>query len=182
MGYYSTNDRRDGRFRKIEVRLPNKSGLTVRARKGYVAPRGKAPETPRRRAKDGPSPELRDAMESPLPLTGAAAGADRRGVQGAGAERVGRDLDVRRTAARCRSPKSAGMFKNDLEVLGIATDDKGKTFSTDRNTVNLNMKPDTAKRVTATGFRVIQSLELTPGPLQPARGRARSQYAQGRVR
>ena len=49
MGYYSTNDRRDGRFRKIEVRLPDKPGLTVRARKGYVAPRGKAPERQDRR-------------------------------------------------------------------------------------------------------------------------------------
>ena len=28
MGYYSTNDRRDGRFRKIEVKLPDKPGLT----------------------------------------------------------------------------------------------------------------------------------------------------------
>ena len=37
MGYYSSNDRRDGRFRKIEVKLPNRPGLTVRARKGYVA-------------------------------------------------------------------------------------------------------------------------------------------------
>ena len=56
-----------------------------------------------------------------------------------------------------------GMFKNDLEVIGIATDDKGKSFNTDRNTVNLNMKPDTANRMRATGFRVIQSLDLQPG-------------------
>ena len=59
--------------------------------------------------------------------------------------------------------EEGGMFKNDLEVVGIATDDKGKAFSTDRNTVNLNMKPDTANRVRATGFRVIQSLDLQPG-------------------
>ena len=52
---------------------------------------------------------------------------------------------------------------HDLEVLAIATDSKGKAFPTDRATVELNMKPDTAKRVTATGFRVIQSLELAPG-------------------
>src|SRR4029453_16690981 len=64
MGYYSTNDRRDGRFRKIEVRLPDRPGLTVRARKGYVAPRGKVPEAPKTTA-NGPSPELKDAMESP---------------------------------------------------------------------------------------------------------------------
>ena len=42
LGYYPSNDRRDGRFRKIEVRV-NKPGLTVRARRGYVAPRGRAP-------------------------------------------------------------------------------------------------------------------------------------------
>jgi hypothetical protein len=55
------------------------------------------------------------------------------------------------------------MFKNDLEIVGVATDDKGKSFTTDRNTVNLNMKPDTANRVKAMGFRVIQSLDLAPG-------------------
>ena len=161
MGYYSTNDRRDGRFRKIEVKLANKPGLTVRARKGYVAPRGKVPEAPKTAA-NGPSPELKDAMESPLPLTG---------------------LPLALTAAVFKGPApkgsvvistfvagnglpfadNGGMMKNDLEVLGIATDDKGKVFTTDRATVNLNMKPDTAKRVSATGLRVIQSLELNPG-------------------
>src|SRR5918994_159028 len=60
-GYYSSNDRRDGRFRKIVVRLKNRPGLVVRARKGYVAPRGRAPETKTAAAKDGPSPELKEA-------------------------------------------------------------------------------------------------------------------------
>lgn len=161
MGYYSSNDRRDGRFRKIEVKLPGKPGMSVRARKGYVAPRGKAPEAPKTTA-TGASPELKDAMESPLPLTG---------------------LPVALTAAVFKgpAPKGAvvistfvagnmlpfvdndGMMKNTLEVLAIATDDKGKSFPTDRATVDLNMKPDTAKRVNASGFRVIQSLELNPG-------------------
>jgi hypothetical protein len=62
--------------------------------------------------------------------------------------------------------EEGGMFKNDLEIIGVATDVKGKTFTTDRNTVNLNMKPDTAKRVMATGFRVIQALDLAPGRYQ----------------
>ncbi|HYE86707.1 MAG TPA: VWA domain-containing protein [Vicinamibacterales bacterium] len=160
LGYYSSNDRRDGRFRKIEVRLPDKAGYVVRARKGYVAPRGRAPEV--KTAKDGSSPELRDAMESPLPLSQL-------------------PLAVTATVFKGPAPKGAvvistfvhgptlplnetdGMFKNDLEVLGVATDDKGKTFATGRNTVNLNMKPDTARRIAATGFRVITSLDLAPG-------------------
>ena len=161
MGYYSTNDKRDGRFRKIEVKLPDKPGYVVRARKGYVAPRGKAPET-KTAAKDGPSQELKDAMDSPLPLTAlplAVTAAVFKGPAPKGSVVISTFIN----GSTLPLADSAGMFKNDIEVLGVATDDKGKSFTTDRNTLNLNMKPDTAKRVTASGFRVIQSLELAPG-------------------
>ena len=161
MGYYSTNDRRDGRFRKIEVKLSNKPGLTVRARKGYVAPRGKAPEAPKTTA-NGPSLELKDAMESPLPLTGlplALTAAVFKGPAPKGSVVISTFI----VGSGLPFADNGGMMKNDLEVLSVATDDKGKAFPTDRSTVNLNMKPDTAKRVSATGLRVIQSLELNPG-------------------
>ena len=161
MGYYSTNDRRDGRFRKIEVKVPSRSALTVRARKGYVAPRGKAPEVPRTAA-NAPPPELRDALESPLPLTGLPLALTAVVFKGPAPKG---SVVISTFVAGNMLPfvESGGMMKNDLEVLGVATDDKGKTFTTDRATVNLNMKPDTAKRVTATGFRVIQSIDLSPG-------------------
>jgi VWFA-related protein len=162
MGYYSTNDRRDGRFRKIEVKLPDKPGYVIRARKGYVAPRGKAPETKTTTAKDAPSPELRAAMESPLPIAElplAVTASVFKGPAPKGAVVISTFVH----GATLPLAETDGMFKNDLEVLGLATDDKGKTFATGRNTVNLNMKPDTAKRVAATGFRVITSLDLAPG-------------------
>lgn len=38
MAYEPTNTRRDGRFRKIEVRLPSHKDFTVRTRTGYFAP------------------------------------------------------------------------------------------------------------------------------------------------
>ena len=161
MGYYSTNDRRDGRFRKIEVRVPNRPGVTVRARKGYVAARGKAPDA-KPAPTTGTSPELRDAIESPLPIAG---------------------LPLATTAVVFKGPapkgsvivstlvgggslpfvEKDGMFRNGLEVLVIATDDKGKSFPSDRSTIDLNMKPDTATRVKASGFRFISTLDLAPG-------------------
>ncbi|HEX6162804.1 MAG TPA: VWA domain-containing protein, partial [Vicinamibacterales bacterium] len=163
MGYYSTNDRRDGRFRKIEVRLPDRPGLTVRARKGYVAPRGRAPEAPKTTAgANAASPELKEAMDSPLPLTGlplALSAVVFKGPAPKGSVVISTFI----AGSMLPFVESGGMMKNDLEIIGVATDDKGKTFTTDRATVSLNMKPDTAKRVSATGFRVIQSLELNPG-------------------
>ena len=164
LGYYSTNERRDGRFRKIEVRVKNHPSAVVRARKGYVAARGRAPET-KAAAKDGPSLELREAMESPLPLPAlplAVTAAVFKGPAPKGAVVISTLVN----GSTLPLVEDGGMFKNDLEVIGLATDNKGKSFSTDRNTVNLNLKPDTAKRVQATGFRVIQSLELPPGKYQ----------------
>lgn len=160
MGYYSANDKRDGRFRKIEVRLRDQPGYVVRARKGYVAPRGKVPEV--KASNTGASAELKDAMNSPLPLTAlplAVTAVVFKGPAPKGSVVISTYINGRTLPFA----ESAGMFKNDLEVLGVATDDKGKAFTTDRSTVTLNMKPDTAKRVTSTGFRVIQSLDLAPG-------------------
>jgi Ca-activated chloride channel family protein len=37
LGYYSTDERRDGKFRRIAVRVPDRSDLRIRARQGYYA-------------------------------------------------------------------------------------------------------------------------------------------------
>lgn len=39
LGYYSTNDANDGKFRRIAVRIPKQSNLRIRARNGYYAPK-----------------------------------------------------------------------------------------------------------------------------------------------
>ena len=39
LGYYSTDERRDGKFRRIAVSVPGRSDLRIRARHGYYAPK-----------------------------------------------------------------------------------------------------------------------------------------------
>jgi Ca-activated chloride channel family protein len=40
LSYYPTDDKRDGRFRVISLRVATRSNVRVRARKGYYAPKG----------------------------------------------------------------------------------------------------------------------------------------------
>lgn len=45
LAYTPTNTKRDGAFRRIEVRLPGQKGVKVRARRGYFASGGRSAET-----------------------------------------------------------------------------------------------------------------------------------------
>ncbi len=161
LGYYATNTRRDGRFRKIEVRVPGRSDVTIRARKGYIAGRGRAPESKPAGPNDA-SVELREAMASPLPLSGlpmAATAAVFKGPRPNGSVVVstligGADLPLE---------EKDGLFQNDLDLAIVAVNQQGKSFSSGRNTLNLRMKPDTMRRTRALGFRVISQIDLPPG-------------------
>ena len=39
LGYYSTNEANDGKFRRIKIQLPKRLDLRIRARQGYYAPK-----------------------------------------------------------------------------------------------------------------------------------------------
>ncbi len=161
IGYYSSNDRRDGRYRKIEVKV-KQPGLTVRARKGYVAARGRA-ETDRNEAKT--APELRSALVSPLPTAGLPLalstavfkGADNKGAVVLSTLIAARDLPL---------TESGGNFTNRLEVIVTASDYAGKAFPGDRSTLTLGLKPDSVPRVRAGGFRLLNQIDLPPGRYQ----------------
>jgi VWFA-related protein len=76
LAYESTNTRRDGGFRRIEVSLPGERGVEVRTRSGYFAPDDRRPgetaggaEAEARRAEQRRA-EMRTALGSLAPLTG----------------------------------------------------------------------------------------------------------------
>jgi VWFA-related protein len=100
LGYNPGPIPRDGRFRRIEVRVKRK-GLTLRARRGYYAP---TTDAKRAAAKLGGDPELQRALDSPggldeIPLRIAAYA-----LQDAGPDKVralfAADVDVSQLAFR----------------------------------------------------------------------------------
>jgi VWFA-related protein len=159
LGYYPSNDTRDGKFRSVQIKVL-KPGLTVRARKGYFAPKGKSsPPKPY----DGPgSPELRDAMNSPVGVGGLtihAFAAPFRGTAPKDAVAISLEIDGTKVPFK----QADGIFANDLEISMYAMDQKGKIRDGAQDVLNLRLRPATHDVVSKGRFRVVRKLQLPPG-------------------
>ena len=163
LGYYPTNERRDGRFRKLEVKL-SRPGLTVRSRKGYVAPKGK-PEVREAETAAGTSAILRDALSSPLPESGLPLGVQAAVFKGT-APKASVAVVAQFGGRQLKFTEKDSEFLNTLELSMIAIDNRGKVQGGDRQTIDLKLKPETHQRVLAGGFRMISRVELPPGRYQ----------------
>ena len=168
LGYYSTNERRDGKMRNITVRVNGYPAAQVTYRKRYAAPRGRAPRT----ATDKPldpakslSTELLQAMASPLPKTGLQLRISAIAKKGTGnttdvevlIDALGRDLTF--------SEKN-GTFSNRLSVSVGIFNKEGKSVVAERPDVDLNLRPETHARVTQHGVRILRHLSVPPGRYQ----------------
>ena len=159
LAYYPPSEKRDGKFHKIDVRV-NRPGLVARSRRGYVSPNGKAP-APRPLDPKGPSTPLRDALASPLPVSGLTMHVSLAPFKGTApnasvlftAEIRGKDLSL--------VPNDA------LEFSYVAVDVKGKTRAGSNDTITMTtLRPETRTRVEESGLRVFNRLELPPGRYQ----------------
>jgi VWFA-related protein len=161
LGFYPTNEKRDGRYRKLEVRV-KRPGLRVRSRKGYLAARGRAPET---KGPPNASAAMRDAMASPLPTRGVPMTVFAAPFKGT-APNATVSLALELEAGVFQYAEKDGAFTNTLETGVTAVDAKGKVFTGARQTITLAFKPDTLSRVKARGFRVLSQVDLPPGRYQ----------------
>jgi len=156
LAYYPP-DPRPGRLHKIDVRV-TRPGLTVRARKAYMTP--KKTEPAKTSAKDTRTPEVREALDSPLPISGLGMSVFAAPFKGnppnasvlLGVELRGRDLR---------------MSQNDqLQISYFAIDAQGKVRGGNTDSLTMNLKPETRTRIADNGVRMLNRLELPPGRYQ----------------
>ena len=160
LGYYPTNGNRDGKFRRVEIKVL-KPGLKVRARNGYYAPKGRTAPTKLEEGKG--SPELRDAMNSPVGMSGLtlhAFAAPLRGPAPKDAVAVSLEIDGTKLPFK-QSPD--GLFTDDLEISMYAYDQKGKIQDGAQDVLNLRLKPATHDIVSKGRFRIVRRLQIPPG-------------------
>lgn len=169
LGYYSTNDRRDGKLRNVTVRVAGYPEAQVTYRKRYAAPRGRAPRNTAAGKPLDPTKsltgELLNTMASPLPKTGIQLRLTAIAKKGAGKnsdvevliDTLGRDLTF---------TEKNGTFNNRLSLSLGVFNKQGKSVFAERPDVDLNLRPESHTRVTEHGVRLLRHLSLPPGRYQ----------------
>ena len=164
LGYYASNDRRDGKFRRIEVRV-NRPGVTVRSRNGYLEPDGNPPTIESAEASEGISDELREIMAAPLPVSGLTlrtsalpfTGARPNAAVAVTLEVDGRDLSF---------SERDGLFEDTVELSMMLVDSEGKIGASESQSLNLKLKPENHEIVSRYGLRVVSRFDVKPGRYQ----------------
>jgi VWFA-related protein len=157
-GYVSSNTNRDGKFRKISVKVARK-GTDVRARKGYYAPGGEK----KKEKKGGPDPALQAALDSPyeedgIPMRMASYVLDET-ILGKAATLLVTDIDVRGLPFE----EKEGRLVNSLEYLVVAAHRETGEFFQYNQTVSMRLQPATKERLDKTWYPVVKDFELPPG-------------------
>jgi len=162
LGYASTNLRRDGKWRNIQVRV-DRPGVEVRARKGYYA---SGADGKKNRPDREWRPGLQEALDSPYEFTGVpvrviehvfgeAAGGKVRAL-------VTAEVDVRGLAFEAEGDR----FLDTLEWLLVLTHrETGEILRHDRK-LELRLPPDVRSSLERSWLRVDREAELAPGVYQ----------------
>jgi VWFA-related protein len=165
LGFTSTNERRDGRFRRLQVRV-TRPGTTVRSRAGYLAPMRNAPTAPATARNPNALPlPVAEALASPManpsvPMRIFAApykGADRQATVALAIEVDVPSLDL---------VERDGVHVGEVAIATTAIAAGGKVLPGQRYQARLALKPETYERAKTEGIRVMSQLELPPGRYQ----------------
>ncbi len=158
LAYYPP-DARPGRYHKIDVKV-TRPNLVVRARRGHVTPK-KPAATITANSKSPSTPELKEALDSPLPVSGLTMHVFTAPFKGAapnasvlfGVEMRGRDLQLAQNSK--------------ILISYIAIDANGKVRGGNTDSLTMpQMRPETRTRIEQTGLRVLNRLDLPPGKYQ----------------
>jgi VWFA-related protein len=153
LAYYPP-DARPGRVHKIDVRV-TRPNVIVRGRRAYMTP--KKAEPVKVNAKDTRTPAVRDALDSPLPVSGLNMQVFAAAFKGTapnasvllGVEMRGSDLRL---------------AQNDqLQLSYLALDSQGKVRGGNTDGITLSLRPETRTRIERGGMRILNRIEVPPG-------------------
>ncbi len=130
IGFYPTDDNFDGKFHKVDVETPSKSGVKLRYRKGYFDVAEKPEDDKSRQA------ELRDAVWSPIDATSLGIVAN---VKPGATDPSTMDISLKIDHSAIGLTKDQERWQGRLDILFVQRNDQGQEFGGLDDKVNLNL-------------------------------------------
>ncbi len=164
IGYNPTNTAKDGKFRKIEVKVAGKD-IRVRARKGYYAALD-GQVTLAKKVEGGPDPQFQEALDSPfevpdIPIRLTSYVFDET-LLGKASAILHADVDLSSFAFNAKD----GRFANTLEFLLVVAHRETGEFNRYDQKIDMNLRPETKDKFTKSWFPIQRDFELLPGAYQ----------------
>jgi VWFA-related protein len=161
LGFYSANDKRDGKFRSVDVRI-KRPGLEVRARTGYVAPK----RLPQRTevSKTVLTADTTAALASALGRRDVPMKLFAASYKGEGKDAVV-SVVVQVDPATLDLVERDGLLTGKLEI-GITATNGRRRLPGVYHVADLNLKPETFEMGRREGVRIVSELLLPPGMYQ----------------
>lgn len=164
LGYYPTNNKRDGKFRKLQVRV-TRPGHHVKFKEGYTAPSGKAVSAERPRTSASAPADLRAALDSPLPIDGLGMrvfAAPFSGPSNKGSVAIIVEVEP----SRFKFQSAGASFSEDIEIIILPVNGVGKALEGSRDQLPLRLSGKAFEAVSKFGLRFSRRIDLPPGRYQ----------------
>jgi VWFA-related protein len=162
LGYSPGSIPRDGRFRKIEVRV-RRPGVVVRARRGYYAP-SDTPDPGAEKATARTDPQIQYALDAPTPLDGIplrmTAYVLEQTSLGRAKVLVAADADI----SRVEFTETAGRLLGTLDTLAVAARRETSDVFRNDQKVDLERKPGAVP--SPSWYTIVREFELPSGRYQ----------------
>lgn len=161
LGYYPTNDKRDGKFRKVLVRV-KRPGLSVKYRMGYTAAKGKPAMRETAPSAASAPADLRAALDSPMPVRGLGMrvfAAPFSGPSKKGSVAIIVEFDPSRLRFQ---PTGSGAFAEDLELIILPVNATGRPLDGTRDKAPLRLSQRSYDIASTNGLRMVRRLDLPP--------------------
>lgn len=160
IGYISSNPDRDGKFRKIEVKVRGRKGINIRARRGYYAP---SDEEIAAEAVPGTDPAFQGALDSPYAV-------DDIGLRMTHFVREETFLEKSRVfvAAEVDVADLEFEVQDDREMAALqfllvaVHRETGEYFRYDQK-MDLRLYPETRAQLSRTWLPIVRDFQLVPG-------------------
>jgi hypothetical protein len=153
LGFYPSEETFDGKFHKLEVKVPERGGLNLRYRKGYF-------DTPQAPSDTKTAHmELRDAIWSPLDATAAglvvAAKPDP-------ADPTKLNMAIQIEQKSISLEPTGDRWAGRIDILVVQKNDKGQEFNGEDQTVDLNLTRESYDKLTKNGFVFRKTVTMAP--------------------